>query len=56
MNPRQQRLLLGLLLDCPQEQLAHQEGITQSAVSQALHRSGAFMIEAAERRLSEAGK
>jgi hypothetical protein len=51
MNPRQRRLLLGLMRGRPQAQLAADEGITQSAVSQNLRRSGAFAIEAAHLRL-----
>jgi SatD family protein len=51
MNARQRRLLLGLLVGRTQEQLASDEGITQSAVSQNLRRSGAFAIEVAHRRL-----
>ncbi len=51
MTERQQRLLLGLILDRPQAQLAEDEGITQGAVSQNLRRSGAFAVDAAQRRL-----
>lgn len=56
MNERERRLLLGLLLDRPQAQLADDEGITQGAVSQNLRRSGAFAIEAAHFRLEETPK
>jgi hypothetical protein len=45
MNPRQRRLLLGLLQKRPQAALAEEEGITPSAVSQNLSRSGAYAIE-----------
>lgn len=45
MNPRQRRLLLGLMQKRPQADLAEEEGITPSAVSQNLSRSGAFAIE-----------
>jgi hypothetical protein len=51
MNGRQRRLLWGLLLGRTQAQLADDEGITQGAVSQSLHRSGARAIEAAQQRL-----
>jgi hypothetical protein len=46
MNPRARRLLLGQLLGETQAQLAAAEGITQSAVSQNLARSGANAIVA----------
>jgi predicted transcriptional regulator len=36
-----------------QQELAAIEGITQGAVSQALHRSGALAVEAAHARLGE---
>lgn len=48
MSERSRRLLLGQLLDTTQEQLAQQEGITQSAVSQNLSRSGATALIAGE--------
>ncbi|MGH2880408.1 MAG: SatD family protein [Solirubrobacteraceae bacterium] len=51
MTERQRRLMLGLMLELPQAQLAEDEGITQGAVSQNLRRSGAFAIDAAQRRL-----
>lgn len=54
MSPRQQRLLLGLLLGWRQVDLAEAEGITQGAVSQNLRSSGAFAIEAAHQRFEEA--
>lgn len=53
MTERQHRLLLGLMLDRPQAQLAQDEGITQGAVSQNLRRSGAFAVDAAQRRLEK---
>ncbi len=56
MSSRERRLLMGLLLDRPQSRLAAQEAITQSAVSQSLRRSGAFAIEAAQRRLEGASE
>jgi hypothetical protein len=48
MSERSRRLLLGQLLDETQEQLAKHEGITQSAVSQNLSRSGATALLASE--------
>jgi SatD family (SatD) len=42
MRPRSRRLLLGMLLRRPQADLAAEEGISQSAVSQNLTRSGAY--------------
>lgn len=48
MNPRARRLLLGQLLGNTQAELAAQEGITQSAVSQNLGRSGANALLASE--------
>lgn len=53
MNARQRRLLRGLMLHQPQARLAADEGITQGAVSQSLRRSGAFALEAAQRRLED---
>jgi hypothetical protein len=54
MNPRARRLLLGQLLGSTQAQLAGAEGVTQSAVSQNLSRSGANAIAAGEALLLEA--
>jgi hypothetical protein len=54
MNARQRRLLLGLMLGQSQGALAIAENVTQSAVSQSLHRSYAFAVEAAQRRLEKA--
>jgi hypothetical protein len=51
MKPRSQRLLLGLLLDRPQAELAAEERISQSAVSQNLTASGAWAIQMAESEL-----
>jgi hypothetical protein len=51
MKPRSRRLLLGLLLDKSQGELAEAEGISQSAVSQNLTASGAWAIEMAEAEL-----
>jgi len=48
MNPRSRRLLLGQLLGTTQSDLAAQEGITQSAVSQNLSRSGANALIAGD--------
>lgn len=53
MAARQHRLLLGLLRGRTQDELAEREGITQGAVSQALHRSGALAIQAAQERLQD---
>ena len=54
MNPRARRLLLGQSLGETQGALAHQEGITQSAVSQNLARSGANAVIAGEALVVEA--
>lgn len=51
MKPRSRRLLLGLLLDKSQAEIADEEGISQSAVSQNLTASGAWAIEMAEAEL-----
>lgn len=51
MKPRSRRLLLGLLLDKSQAELAEEERISQSAVSQNLTASGAWAIEMAEAEL-----
>ena len=51
MNPSAQRRLLGLLIGRSQSELAAEEGISQSAISQNLSRSGAYAIEAAEGEL-----
>lgn len=48
MNPRARRLLLGQLLGRSQGELAREEGVTQSAVSQNLSRSGANALMASE--------
>jgi hypothetical protein len=52
MKPRSRRLLLGLLLDRPQVELAAEEHISQSAVSQNLNASGAWAIKLAEAKLT----
>lgn len=52
MNPRARRLLRGQLLGDTQGELAEREGITQSAVSQNLHRSGAIALLASETLLN----
>jgi hypothetical protein len=54
MSQRARRLLVGLMLGRAQGDLADEEGITQSAVSQSLGRSGAAAIVAAQQRLAEA--
>lgn len=51
MAPRSRRLLLGLLNGRLQAELAEEEGIYQSAVSQNLAQSGAYAIVAAEQEL-----
>jgi hypothetical protein len=51
MNPRQRRLLLGLLDGRRQTELAAAEGIRQNAVSWNLQQSGAYGIAAALDRL-----
>lgn len=48
MKPRERRLLLGQLLGTTQSELAEAEGISQSAVSQNLRRSGALALLAGE--------
>jgi hypothetical protein len=53
MQPRARRLLLGQLLERTQAQLAREEGISQSAVSQSLTRSGATALLASESLLLE---
>lgn len=53
MKPRSRRLLLGLLLDKSQGDLAGEERISQSAVSQNLTASGAWAIHLAEAELME---
>jgi hypothetical protein len=51
MKPRSRRLLLGLLLGKSQAELATEERISQSAVSQNLTASGAWAIDLAEAEL-----
>lgn len=53
MNPRARRLLLGQLLGATQAELAEREGITQSAVSQNLRRSGAVALLAGQALLTD---
>lgn len=48
MSARERRLLMGQLLGHTQTELAEDEGITQSAVSQNLRRSGATAVLAGE--------
>jgi hypothetical protein len=52
MRPRARRLLLGLILERPQGAMAVEEGISQSAVSQSLAKSGAHAIGLAEQALT----
>ncbi len=53
MAARSRRILLGLLLGRTQLELAEEEQVTQSAISQNLTRSGAFAVEAAQRRMED---
>jgi hypothetical protein len=53
MKPRSRRLLLGVIMNRPQADLASEERISQSAVSQNLATSGAYAIKAAELELEE---
>lgn len=52
MTARSRRLLLGRLIGRQQSDLATEEGISQSAVSQNLATSGAYPIEAADAELA----
>lgn len=52
MGERARRLLLGWLQGRTQSELAEQEGISQSAVSQALGRSGAYALRDAQQALA----
>lgn len=54
MGERARRLLLGWMLGRTQSELAAQEGISQSAVSQALGRSGAYALRDAHDALTGA--
>lgn len=53
MRPRERRLTAGILLGRSQSELARQEKITQSAVSQGLRRSGGAALVAAHHQLAE---
>jgi hypothetical protein len=53
MNERHRRLLLGLLHGGRQIELAEREGVSQSAVSQALQASGAYAIAMAQQALED---
>lgn len=44
MSPRSRRLMLGMMLGKAQAEMAADEGVTQSAVSQSLRRSGAMAV------------
>lgn len=55
MSGRERRLAAGALRGEPQRALAESEGITQSAVSQNLRRSGAAALIAAYRALDDRG-
>jgi hypothetical protein len=53
LRPRDARLLLGLLADRSPSELADEEGITQSAVSQRAIDKGLYALRDASRSLSE---
>jgi hypothetical protein len=53
MKPRDHILLLGLLRELNQDELGAQLGITQSAVSQALRRSGAYAVAVAQATMDQ---
>lgn len=53
MRPRDRRLTLGALSGSPQLDLAQREGISQSAVSQSLRRSGGAALVAAQQELTK---
>lgn len=53
MRPRDRRITVGALLGSSQLDLAEREGISQSAVSQSLRRSGGTAIVAAQQELVE---
>ena len=53
MRPRAKRLTAGMLLGSSQSELARQEKITQSAVSQSLRRSGGSALLAAHQELAK---
>lgn len=55
MSARARRIAAGALLGRTQVQLAAQEGISQSAVSQSLRRSGGGALVAADRALADLG-
>lgn len=50
---RARRVLRGLLMNSTQSEFANAEKITQSAVSQTLHNSGAIALLASEALLTE---
>jgi DNA-binding CsgD family transcriptional regulator len=52
MTPRSRRLLLGLLQGRSQSELAAMEGVSQSAVSQSVRRSGALAVVSSAEMLS----
>lgn len=53
MRPRDRRLTVGALLGFSQSDLAQREGISQSAVSQSLRRSGGTALVAAQQELMQ---
>lgn len=52
LKARERRLCSTLLLGATQQQAARKEGISQAAVSQALHRSGAMALLDADAMLA----
>jgi predicted transcriptional regulator len=54
MKPRARRILRGLIMNQTQAQIAEAENVTQSAVSQTLHNSGAIALLASTELLTEA--
>ncbi|MFD1505143.1 hypothetical protein FE374_09985 [Georgenia yuyongxinii] len=55
MKPRERRVTAGSLLGQPQAEIAGAEGITQSAVSQSLRRSGGAALLAGHHAMQEPG-
>ncbi|WP_419202350.1 SatD family protein [Paenarthrobacter nitroguajacolicus] len=53
MRPRDRRLIMGALSGASQLDLAQREGISQSAVSQSLRRSGGAALVAAQQELTK---
>lgn len=55
MQPRQRRIAAGMLLGRSQTEIAHDEQISQSAVSQGIARSGAAVLQAVDELLESTG-